>query len=99
MTAQDDGRHETNDGGVVHRELMRLVDQAVMQARAVLLVTCKTDPGKGYEVDHIRLNCADLDTVIVMLGQLVEMIVEGTDTSLLDVLRALRDEVEGRKRG
>ena len=73
---------------------MRLLNQAVAENRAVLLVTCKTAPGEEFVLDHVRLNCDDRDTITVMIGQLVEMVVTGTETPLIDVLKALGREVQ-----
>ena len=94
----EEGRRETSDGEAAYQELMRLLNQAVKQNRAVMVVTCKVAYGKGYEVDHVRFNCDNRDTAIVMLGQLIEMVVEGTNTPLTDVLKALRYEVAVRRK-
>ncbi len=91
------GREQTNDGQRAIRRAHELIDQAGAVDGAFLLVTCSKDKRKPAEVDHVRFNMTEYVQGVMMLGQMVEMVVEGTNTALMDVLRDIFNEVNDRK--
>ncbi len=87
-------RQEIVDRAYAAEEARTLLEQAIKQNRSMLLVTCReARRSDAMSIHRTRFNCKNRNIATLMIAGLVHMIMEGTNTSLKEIMAAVRRAV------